>query len=52
MKNTAQTRLGLYILKYIYIVQARGEPVPPENTIEDIKFYIYILKLEAQAYLQ
>lgn len=52
MKDTTQMRLELYILKYICMVQARGEHVPLENTIEYIEFYIHILELKAQAYMQ
>lgn len=52
MKDTTQTRLGPYMLKHIYMVQSRGELVPQESTVEYIDFYIHILELEAQAYLQ
>lgn len=45
-------RLGLYVLKHIYIVQARGKLVPQEGTLEYIDLYICILDLEAHAYLQ
>lgn len=40
------------MLKHICMVLVRGKLIPPENMLEYIEFYVHILELNAQVYLQ
>ncbi|KAG6882934.1 hypothetical protein C0995_013429 [Termitomyces sp. Mi166 len=51
-KESTQKRLQLYVVKHMQMLANMGQRVPEEDSIEYIKLYTHIFKLELEEYMK